>query len=416
MAGRRVWVVGAFDSFFKSARRYANLLEREGAQIDHRIALVRVGQLSDEQRRHSGVPLDTPTLPLVSIAVEALAADVSVILVALDGLRTRRLTLAIREEAVRSGKSAPVLISFYPGLIFRFHLEGMMSRSSCDLVLLNSRSDQALYREAMAAMGKADNSLLAGLSFIVSEPSPIPPVMSRKVVFAGQPTVPASRTERKYVVHALADAARAHPDIQWVIKPRHRPTETTLHKDRHHFEDLLRLVPDVPANLVVSYESMDAQLRDCMACITFSSTAALEAVARGVPARILTDLGIHENIGNHFFIGSGMFAQIKDLAPPFELRLDAAWAEQHGTVVSGLEGRFLERVDTLLADRRAPARDEAAGMFGRCSEYTSFHSREGDGSSLADFGAAAHPVRTAAANALQAFLRILGNRPARRPS
>ncbi|WP_444547752.1 DUF6716 putative glycosyltransferase, partial [Streptomyces fradiae] len=40
--------------------------------------------------------------------------------------------------------------------------------------------------------------------------------------------------------------------------------------------------------------------------VTVSSTAALEALHRGVPTAVLTDLGVREALGNHHFIGSGL--------------------------------------------------------------------------------------------------------------
>jgi len=40
-------------------------------------------------------------------------------------------------------------------------------------------------------------------------------------------------------------------------------------------------------------------------CLTVSSTAAVEAMHRGIPTGILVDLGVRELLANQLFLGSG---------------------------------------------------------------------------------------------------------------
>jgi hypothetical protein len=47
----------------------------------------------------------------------------------------------------------PRLISAYPGILFRFALEGMLDRSGADLLCLNSQQDLSLYRKGLRRAG-----------------------------------------------------------------------------------------------------------------------------------------------------------------------------------------------------------------------------------------------------------------------
>ena len=84
----------------------------------------------------------------------------------------------------------------------------------------------------------AANAVLAGLSFLPSRRGEEAP-KGTDVVFVGQPTVPAGKIERLYVAEKMVDLARRHPDTQFVIKPRHRPGEKTLHRMRYHYKTLM---------------------------------------------------------------------------------------------------------------------------------------------------------------------------------
>ena len=59
----------------------------------------------------------------------------------------------------------PRLISAYPGILFRFGLEGMMDRSGADLLCLNSADDLALYGRGRKALG-LDGSQVTGLPIL----------------------------------------------------------------------------------------------------------------------------------------------------------------------------------------------------------------------------------------------------------
>ena len=164
---RRVTVVAAFDSFLKSALPYARHLEASGARVRYRIVFARPNQISRRQLADLGVPESrTHTLHMDALVTPRELGDEDVVLVALNGLRSRRFYLRLH-RAFREARRRPITASFYPGLIFRFHLEGMASRMAADLLLLNSPHDLTLYKGALASMGLENrNAIALGLSFL----------------------------------------------------------------------------------------------------------------------------------------------------------------------------------------------------------------------------------------------------------
>ena len=385
----KVLVVSSYDSFLRAGDRFARRLEAaRGASLSHAIVHLRQGQLSPAQFRAIGLPT-LPTEPLGAIVDKARLAPFDVIVLALNGVRTRRFMNSFRQLWNGSDRKRPIVLSLYPGLIFRFHLDGFMSRQSSDLVLLSSKSDVALYNQMLASMGiEQSNATLAGLSFMPSRGEPVP--TGSDVVFVGQPTVPAGKLERLYVVERMVSLARRYPDTTFTIKPRHRQGEKTLHRMRYHYQTLIdenRI--EVPANLRFSYDSMETVLEHTGLLLTFSSTAALEAMARGIPTRLLTDIGINENIGNFWFMGSGALAQFDDIDPKMPLIVDEAWYQRNASSADDCFPNVLERIDALLDKQEQLGKalpPPHNRLFGRTDAFTRFVTDRDAISKLEDFG------------------------------
>jgi len=351
-AGRRVLVVAAFDSFFRAGAFFADHLEERGAAIKYLTAHVRRGQLSEDQARAAGLPATPEVMPLQSISDPSTLDQFDIVLLALDGARVRRFMIAVARHYTKAhAAKRPLVVSFYPGLIFRFHYEGMFCRMSSDLLLLNSQHDYDLYRAVRDGLGlSSDNALLAGLSVV-------PSVRQRQrqvpddgaILFVGQPTVPAWRHERMYLVDRLVTLAERYPTTPVIIKPRHRRGETTLHKEHDHFEDLVAEVAKyrtIPSNLRVEYGRMHEVLMRARVCLTVSSTAALEALALNIPTRVISDFGVHEHLGTQFFLGSGLLAELDSVRPDLPFVLNEGW---YGANVTSASDRLEEIGQRLLA-------------------------------------------------------------------
>src|SRR5690606_11752458 len=120
----RVLLVASFDSFLRSAVRFGRLLESRGAQLDCVIPFVRNRQLSAAQKATADAPPDTRTLPLAEIATAGVLGSYDVVVLALDGARSRDFFLRFREAFPQTASRRPLTVCLYPGLLFRFHLEG----------------------------------------------------------------------------------------------------------------------------------------------------------------------------------------------------------------------------------------------------------------------------------------------------
>lgn len=395
--GRRVTVVAAYDSFLKSGLAFAKHYEALGARVRYRLVYTRENQISAAQLRSLGLaPSEVVALPMNGLASRDALGEEDLVLLALNGLRSRRFLQRFHGAFAEAG-ARPLVVSFYPGLIFRFHLEGMSSRMGADVLALNSPSDLALYERTLRFM-RADNqnALALGLPFLPTKDEAAAHARSPEgpIVFIAQPTVPPSRAERRYVLERWIQLARRYPEREWLLKPRHRPDETTLHRVAHHFEELLGELPNPPNNFAVTHAPVVELLRCASACVTFSSTAALEAVCLGIPVRVLTDLGVHENVGNHFFIGSGLEATFDEIQPDLGFRLDETWARAHVRSARDHVHLLDERLESLLDKQRELGRAlpvPQQRLFGRSRDYDEWLAAREGPSAVAEFGVRPRP-------------------------
>lgn len=123
------------------------------------------------------------------------------------------------------------------------------------------------------------------------------------LVFAAQAMVPVERHERSVIAEILVRAAEADPRRRVVVKLRSRDGEAETHLERDAYADLFR---SRPSNLVFSYEPMARALERAEGLVTVSSTAAIEALAAGVPVIALDTFGVRKSLLNTVFIGSGL--------------------------------------------------------------------------------------------------------------
>lgn len=383
----RVLVVACFDSFLRAGAAFARRLEARGATVDYALVFARPAQISPAQFRGMGFSTPIPSTSLEQITQRRRLERTDLVILCLGSLRTRRFMSRFRQLFEPGDPARPITVSLFPGLLFRAQYESWMSRMSCDLLLLNSPHEVSLYDEMTASLKEPSRAMCGGLSFLPSLAGVAPRATGTRVVFVGQPTVPAGRLERAFVIDRMIALAERHPEVPFVIKPRHRPTETTLHQVRHHYADLLASAGRVPENLTLSYEPMSTVLEDTRVCLTFSSTAALEALALGVPTRVLTDIGISEEIGNTYFMGSGLSCDFADVTPELDYRVDRKWLEQHA---ASADDRFEEIYARIveMTERRAETRPDepALRLFGRSAAFTQFVEARSGWQALERFG------------------------------
>ena len=335
LQGRQVAALACFDSFGKTAMNLLQVARREGAET-HLYLLELPGrklsrrQVLEIRRIDPRTQIHQRQWPqLRELRGELVRLDALVL--GLDGRRTRETQLLL-QSAWTGQERRPVLVSAYPGILFRHQLEGMLDRSGVDLLCLNAESDAELYRQACTSLDiDGSNAVVTGLPILWPlQPRPQVPD-GAAIVFFEQPSVPDNPIQRKYICRRLADLAKAWPQHPVIFKPRTSPVEATLH--RHHGEMASRVdkLSRRIDNLQISYKPSLSLLKRCGCAITVSSTAAMEAMALGISTRIVADLGVNESLGNHYFLESGALASFDAiLRDPFTAIHHPVWLERQG--------------------------------------------------------------------------------------
>ncbi|MER7622565.1 DUF6716 putative glycosyltransferase [Streptomyces sp. NPDC126503] len=251
----------------------------------------------------------------------------------------------------------PVIVTGYVGVVYEKLTDGLLLRHGADVVLANSRHDAERFRAVYEGVGAAADAVVeAALPFLGG--APYTPLAGRDtLVFAAQPSVPATRAERAYVLRRLIGHARLHPGREVLLKLRSKPGEHTTHLEEYPYQKLVRdLAP--PPNFRLVYGHMGEILDRTDLLVTVSSTAALEALHRRVPTAILTDLGVREALGNHHFVGSGLLTSFDRLDKGAVPEPDGTWLARQGVASdSPYEAAFdaaRERVAELLARPSLP--------------------------------------------------------------
>ncbi|MFE7465133.1 DUF6716 putative glycosyltransferase [Streptomyces sp. NPDC057499] len=251
-------------------------------------------------------------------------------------------------------ETRPVVVTGYVGVVYEKLADGLLLRHGADIVLANSRHDADRFRAVYEGVG-ADASAVteAALPFLGGAPHRPEPGRDT-VVFAAQPSVPASRADRTYLLRRLAEHARLHPGREVLLKLRSKPGEHTTHIEELPYQRLAEKLPGgLPPNLRLVYGHMGEVLDRTDLLVTVSSTAALEALHRRVPTAILTDLGVRETLGNHHFVGSGLLTSWDHLDGGFRPEPDPEWLAGQGVAADGTYATAYDharaRVDALLA-------------------------------------------------------------------
>lgn len=270
-------------------------------------------------------------------------------------------TLA-RLPALR-GRGRPVLVTGLPGISWPASPRAVLLRRSCDLFLVHSHRERAAFT---ALGGERAPGLAFGLARLPFLPDPAPAASpgpaappdpaaptgpGADLVFAPQAQVPADWTDREAVLRGLAAA----PPV--LVKLRAGSGEQQTHRETHPYDQLwagLVARGEVPADAVrFGTGAMADALAGARGLVTVSSTAALEAVAAGLPVLVVDDFGISAELINLVFAGSGCTGPLAALAAGDLRRPDPAWLTAN--YLHPAEDEDAVDLLTALVDRRARA-------------------------------------------------------------
>jgi hypothetical protein len=231
---------------------------------------------------------------------------------------------AIVLDALSSLPRRPVLVTGIPGIALPVRRKALIYRAQADVFIAHSRVERAAFTALAAHLGVPLRVVLSSLPFLDRRPA-----AGSDIVFAAQSLVPARRDDRRAIAAALVDTARQFPDRRVVLKVRALGGEAQTHAERWPLPALLPDAATLPPNLTVQAGPMARALDTAGALVSVSSTAIMEAVARGIPALVIGDFGVGDEQLNAAFIGSGLIGSLDDLRAARFAVADDQWCREN---------------------------------------------------------------------------------------
>jgi hypothetical protein len=276
------------------------------------------------------------------------------------------LAALLAHTVIEACETRPVVISGVPGIGLPAQRKALVFRAQADMIVVHSKREVVRFGEVAAENGFEHVFGLATLPFLAERRTQVP--TGTDIIFAAQAIVPPSRAQRTMLLHWLVELATRVPDRRVVIKVRARPGEAQTHFENNSFVELHALLgAQAPANLVIESGPMADHLSRAGALVTVSSTAALEAIAAGVPVIALDDFGVSRRMINKVFIGSGLLASATDLIGARFRVADEQWLDEnyfHPAADNDWIDQLLELVRRNRAGELPPRVRHARGRGG----------------------------------------------------
>ncbi len=264
----------------------------------------------------------------------------------------------------------PVVVTGLPGISIPATRKAVVYRLQSDLFVVHSRREVREFGALSARTGYAHRYALATLAFargaVTAGGGSRPETGGTDLVFATQAKVPADREDRLRVARMLVRAAEADPSRRVVVKLRAASGEHQTHVEVDGYPELLASLGPLPANLVTSTGSMGAALDTAEGLVTVSSTAAIEAIARGIPVIALDTFGVSARLINETLADADLLASEEDVVARRFRHPDPEWLDENYFHVPEADD-WTAHVEALLAERsagRLPARASVARRGG----------------------------------------------------
>ena len=278
---------------------------------------------------------------------------------------TGPVVAALADSLTLRRRSRPVLVTGLPGISVPATARAVALRCGCDLFVLHSHRERAEFAALCRTIAPHLRIGLATLPFLRSaagrqdgDERP-----RTELVFAAQAKVPPERADREAILIGLAAAGSA------VVKLRAANGEQQTHREAWPYPDLMADLVEQGrldgGSIRFTTGPMPDALQSARGFVTVSSTAALEALAAGIPTLILSDFGVSAEMINIVFEGSGCIGTLADAAAGRFPRPDRAWlAADYFHPTS--DNDWLKELERLLAVRAAgplPRRPRPSGSL-----------------------------------------------------
>ncbi|HEY9309340.1 MAG TPA: DUF6716 putative glycosyltransferase, partial [Microbacterium sp.] len=299
----------------------------------------------------------------LSARLAELEADVVVL-----GARGPLVRVLARELAALPQR--PVVVTGLPGISIPATRRAVVYRLQCDLFVVHSRREVREFGALSARTGYAHRYALATLPFARgAQVSGSGSVAGRgggggDLVFAAQAKVPAERADRLGIARMLVRAAEADPSRRVVLKLRAADGEHQTHVEQDGYPELLAALGPLPPNLVTSTGPMRKALATAEGLVTVSSTAAIEAIARGIPVIALDTYGVSPQLINETLADADLLAGEDDVVARRFRHPDPEWLDENYFHSPDADD-WTDHVEALLAQRSAGRLPPRAGFVRR---------------------------------------------------
>jgi hypothetical protein len=233
-------------------------------------------------------------------------------------------------DIFKSPENKPLIVALYPGLVHEKQLESFISKSWADVVLVNSKKDYLICSKLYGSLGVNASILNSGALWCgnASSLKESKVLVKPKIVFFEQAVVPRSKDDRTSLAFGLITFAKRFPEVDLVIKLR----KSLLLKQPHEAEyDLKMLILNSlhkkPDNLLFSEEAVVDEIPGSLACITVSSSAAIESILMGVPTFFINDFNDDSCNGGELFEDSNLNVLLNDFSPNLKLAVNRSWSD-----------------------------------------------------------------------------------------
>jgi len=363
---RRIVGIADTDSYVKWA---AALLGALGSEWDAELLVLETPVVVSATQERAAV--SRSALERVSrIGYEELAERLTAVRPDVVLIAARGPLVRVVARLVAGLSPRPVIVSGLPGISIPATKKALIYRTQCDLFVLHSRREVREFTALARLRGDAQRFALTRLPFADARPDAPPAPVGTDLVFAAQAIVPVERDDRLRVARLLVRAAEADPSRRVVLKLRGVAGEHQTHLESEALPDLLASLGPLPRNLVTSTAAMAKALDTAEGLVTVSSTAAIEAVARGIPVIALDTFGVSAELINQVFTGSGLFGGEEDVVARRLRHPSPSWLRDnyfHEPVDEDLP-MLLEALVARRREGRLPAKAPLARSGGRLRE------------------------------------------------
>lgn len=339
----KICFISRFDSFASLALNYAILFR----QVNWEVEFVVLDQQKLGQELWNSIKkrLDKNLITLVKYDKNIFIRN-NVIFLSLTGGFIRKLFF--ENLQILNKKERPYLITAYPGVVYQNILDGLASRSFCDLIILPSKRELKYYdsfvenynlEKAGFVGGYFKKKSYGGLPFI------------NDIVFAEQTVVPNTVFERLYLAKKLIEIAKANEQRNLYVKPRIPIGGNSLFETKLHIIEALQIASghQIPENLIISFKPIEYFTSQGATCMTISSTAAIETLQFHEKLIFITDFGPSENNGGLYFHDSGLEYKFSEIIAGVSKQINKEWKDE---IYCPAEEQFARLIDRIMLDLR----------------------------------------------------------------